>query len=323
MPAINSDIPIRDGYKFMGWYDNKDYNKGTQYYNDKNKSSRKYNKSKNITLYAGWRENLRIYFISLGRYDGFLIKGNGTTLFIDGGYEKQGDSCVAFVQSLGITKIDGLIGSHLHDNHIKAHLSFLKKMEVGRAYYGDELTTSVERKTCRRSRTNTDELVALLNEKNVPITYLEPGLDVKIGNLTFDILAPEVGTFVTTGDYPENRNSLNMVLKFGNHKFLFTGDYARDSEMLKNYPSQVENIDIFKWPHHGQEVVKNSLIDAMKPKYIIVPNENISDRNYAADGISRAKKYDRYIKSYYLGSKGYVLAESDGETLTVTKFSKR
>ena len=68
MPSLDSTIPVKDGYKFMGWYDNKDYNKGTQYYNENNKSSRKYNKSKGITLYAGWRENLRIYYISLGRY---------------------------------------------------------------------------------------------------------------------------------------------------------------------------------------------------------------------------------------------------------------
>ncbi len=58
MPSITSSAPSRSGYTFMGWYDNADYTKGTQYYTNKNVSARSYDKTNGTTLYAGWKENI-------------------------------------------------------------------------------------------------------------------------------------------------------------------------------------------------------------------------------------------------------------------------
>ncbi len=55
MPALSSTTaPTRAGYTFMGWYDNADYTKGTQYYTAAGASARTWNKTANTTLYAGW-----------------------------------------------------------------------------------------------------------------------------------------------------------------------------------------------------------------------------------------------------------------------------
>ena len=56
MPTISTSVPTRTGYTFMGWYDNKDWTKGTQYYTSANQSSRSYDKTSNVTLYAGWEK---------------------------------------------------------------------------------------------------------------------------------------------------------------------------------------------------------------------------------------------------------------------------
>ena len=56
MPNIETEIPTRKGYNFVGWYDNKDYTKGTRYYTKENKSAINYNKKESITLYAGWEK---------------------------------------------------------------------------------------------------------------------------------------------------------------------------------------------------------------------------------------------------------------------------
>ncbi len=57
MPSISTTAPTRDGYTFIGWYDNKTYTAGTQYYNATGASARAWNKTANTTLYAGWRPN--------------------------------------------------------------------------------------------------------------------------------------------------------------------------------------------------------------------------------------------------------------------------
>ncbi len=56
LPRITNQTPYKDGYIFMGWFDNKDYTKGNKYYNELNKTDKKFNLKKNITLYAGWKK---------------------------------------------------------------------------------------------------------------------------------------------------------------------------------------------------------------------------------------------------------------------------
>ena len=57
MPTISTTAPTRSGYTFMGWYDNKVYTSGTQYYTAVGASARNYNKDSDITLYAGWKDS--------------------------------------------------------------------------------------------------------------------------------------------------------------------------------------------------------------------------------------------------------------------------
>ena len=257
---------------------------------------------------------LKVYFLGLGRYDGFLIIGNNTTLFIDGGYISQGKKAIEFIKSLGITKIDGLIGSHLHNNHIDAHKEFIKELNIGRVYYDENPGECLSKNTCIKGDSDTGELMNLINSKNIPMTILKPGKDVRIGNLYFDIVAPD--SLKTTGRYRENYNSLNMILKFGKNKFYFSGDHVRSSDILKKYDTSTLDVDVFKWPHHGQESVSNKFLDALTPKYIIVPNTTVKDA--AQSGINYSK-----AKGYATGTDGYILIESDGKNLNVNKVNTR
>ncbi len=60
MPAISTTSPTRSGYSFLGWYDDADYTKGTQYYDKNANSVRNYDKTNNLILYAGWSNGLEV-----------------------------------------------------------------------------------------------------------------------------------------------------------------------------------------------------------------------------------------------------------------------
>ena len=259
---------------------------------------------------------LKIYYFGVGRFDAHLIIGNGTVLFIDSGYESQARKVIPYIKNtLGITKIDGLIGSHMHDNHIKGHIEFVKQMEIGQVIYAEDPGKCLSKRTCVRGSSNPTTLMSLVKQKNIPMTILKPGLNQTIGNLNFDVLEP-LSFRSGTGGYPENYNSLNFILKFGNHKFYFSGDHVRSEEILKNYSKDTLDVDILKWPHHGQASVSNKLLDAMTPSYIIVPNSGHQSGSNSGIRYSKAK-------GLATGSDGYILAVSDGTNLKVTQVSKR
>ncbi len=320
MPAISQTKPTRSGYTFTGWYDAK--TNGKQYYTADLKSARNYDKTKGTVLYAGWSRqgNLKIYYLSLGRYDGYLIQGDGTTIFIDGGYPKQGKKCVEFLKEMGITKIDALIGSHLHDNHIDAHKYIIDDFEIGHVYYNDDPRTCKKRRTCTESSVNPGSL----NNKlaNLQVTILTPGMNVKIGNLTFDILAP----MELHND--ANRNSLHMILKYGSQKFYFTGDACSrvPTEIYNTYDHSIfSNITIYKHPHHGDCELPSDYINVIAPKNVIVPSTKKAKAGHAYDDVGsivyelgeqlvNAKKIIGAGDSL----RGYLLAETDGYTLKIT-----
>lgn len=264
--------------------------------------------------YADDYGTLKIYFFGVGRYDAFLIIGNDTTIFIDGGFESTIKNVIKFIKKLGVTRIDALVGSHLHNNHIKAHIAMIQEFDVGAAYYGDELETCVQRRTCVQRSTDTRALVKIINEKGIPVTYIGPELDYRIGNINFDIVAPQ--NYVTSGGYPENSNSLNMILKFGDRKIYFSGDAIRSSEVVKNYSSDILDVDVLKYPHHGMATVSTELMKIMTPEYIIVPNSSASDAAKSKGNLVGAKVMAT-------GTSGYILLETDGTDLTINQYSSR
>ena len=72
LPSISKTIPVKNGYIFMGWFDNVDYVKGEEYYNNKCNSTKKYNKNNNLVLYAGWKEESIVNYYQ-GDEEGFKL----------------------------------------------------------------------------------------------------------------------------------------------------------------------------------------------------------------------------------------------------------
>ncbi len=86
MPAISTTAPTKTGYTFMGWYDNSNYTKGTQYYTKTGASARNFNKTSNITLYAGWKA--KTFTASFDLNNGTGTKPSNVTVTYDSAMPK-------------------------------------------------------------------------------------------------------------------------------------------------------------------------------------------------------------------------------------------
>lgn len=267
--------------------------------------------SKKMTCNINKVYDLEVHFINVGREDAILIRSNEATIFIDGGLYHQKDVILPYLQSLGIKKFDAIIGSHLHNNHIQAEGAIIDNYPVDKVYYPQDLYTC---NPTYCSSSGQKYVLDAIKRHNIPQTIMKVGDHITIGDMTIDCYSPIKIQTKSQNKYAENNNSLNFILTYGENKFMFTGDHMQSSNILKQFNSSLMDIDVFKYPHHGQDSVGKEMVYAMSPKYVIVTNTQI-------DSLKSRKEYSYFndlgSKIYYSGKHKHILIKSDGKNLTV------
>ena len=63
-------------------------------------------------------QNLQVYYFDMGQADSMLIKNENQTMLIDAGNNADGQMLVQNLKILNVNKIDYLVGTHPHEDHI-------------------------------------------------------------------------------------------------------------------------------------------------------------------------------------------------------------
>lgn len=202
--------------------------------------------------------NLTIYFMDVGQADSSLIVlPNKDTILIDAGNNDDSQMLVNSFKSLGVSKINILVGTHPHEDHIGGLDDIIDNFDIGNVYMPNKYS---------ETKTFQDVLTALKN-KNKTITL------PKVGDVIYDknnvkvtILSPE------NKEYKEMNNySIVLKIEYNNNSFLFMGDAEKDvEEEILNRNTSVK-ADVLKVGHHGSNT--SSSIDFLKnvnPKYSII-----------------------------------------------------
>lgn len=216
---------------------------------------------------------LEIHFIASGHYDdSILIRTDQKTIYIDGGREGCKDKDITYLNELGVKKIDYMIGSHVDYDHIQAQAYILDAFPVENILYPVNIYNCISTCHCQNSSDNALVINSLKRNNKVAITQEVPS-KIVVGDMTLYFIAP------TKKVCNNNNNSFIFILKYQNNTFMFTGDsYSafNDVETLQNQASKLGlnniNVDMLKYPHHGNETLYEKVLNAINPKMIIVPN---------------------------------------------------
>ena len=254
--------------------------------------------------------DLEVHFINVGREDAILIRSSDKTIFIDGGTYNKKDTITPYLKDLGVTHIDAMIGSHLHYNHIQAQADILENFTVDKIYYPQDLNT------CYSTYCDLDDQKYILNaikKYNKTISIMKVGDNFNIGDMNIFCIGPISFQTRSQNKYRQNYNSLNFILTYGDTKFMFTGDYMQYSNILKRFSKNLLDVDVLKYPHHGNASLGKELVEAMSPKYVVLTNsrDELSSRS--------EKTYLTNVGAsfYYSYKHGNILMISDGTTITV------
>ena len=225
-------------------------------------------------------------------------------MLIDAGNPENGPDIVSYIKKLGINRLDFVIATHPHADHIGGMADVINAFDIGKL-----IMPKVEHTT----RTFENLLLTIRN-KGLKITAPVPGTEYRLGNTSFTILAPNSSSYKNLNDY-----SVVVRLTYGSTSFLFTGDAEQTSE--KEILAKGYNIksDVLKVGHHGSKTSTTTrFLDAVSPRYAVMcVGANNQYGHPAPETLS--KLAERGIKVYRTDEAGTIIATSDGKSISFNK----
>ena len=181
---------------------------------------------------------LSVYFLDVGQGDSSLILFGNTTILIDAGEMDMGDRVVGDLKELGVTRIDLLVATHPHSDHIGGMQKVLENFPVGRVLDSGQPHTSVLY----------ERFLETIDKKNIPYKVAVQGDEINLDPaLRIVVISPPEQRF---GD-DLNTNSIVLRISYGTVNFLFTGDAGGEAETALVKSGYTLDAQILKVGHHG------------------------------------------------------------------------
>lgn len=250
-------------------------------------------------------EYLTIYFIKLsvpeeaGIRSGdsaFIVSPNGENLLIDCGSPSTHKQIIPLLKDLGIKKIDNLLVSHAHLDHLGSFSEIVKEFEIGKV-----IRSKIEFNFNKYY--NAFEKACIKN--NLDVVYVGAGDSLNFGNeIIVNILNP-----IYPVRYPENylennieflnSESIVVQLMYGSSKVLFGGDLYIEGEnqLLDKYGKSLK-ADVLKVNHHGEKTSNGQRwANELKPQVVVCMDDGLCDdvvyNNYIESGADYYSTYNK------------------------------
>lgn len=199
-----------------------------------------------------------VHYINVDQGDAILIQVNNKNLLIDSGPKSHKKQLVKFLNDLNISKLDYVIATHPHEDHIGNMNTVLNSYKV-QSFYAPKVYSYTK---------SFEQMIDSLKSNNLKINPIKRGCNTI--NLGFKT---NVEVFSPINDTYDNENNYSPVIKisFGNNSFLFTGDAEKEIEDKLILLNDDLKADILKVSHHGSSSsTSDSFLNRVSPKYAII-----------------------------------------------------
>ena len=201
-----------------------------------------------------------VCFFDVGQGDAALVScGRDRHFLVDAGPRYGGYNAGAYLiapslKNMGVGRLDAIIVSHLHDDHIGGLASVIAQIPTGSII-------------CRESAA--DSLSALLGRT---VTGVCAGDSITFGEGGILILAPPPGDVLIDPEESAAENNRSIVARFdiAGKRILFTGDIETRVQKLTTSWEDRMNAEILKVPHHGAAGLNVGFLTLVRPGVAVV-----------------------------------------------------
>lgn len=221
-------------------------------------------------LFAQQNGKLQLHFMDVGQGDGaVLISPRGQVVLFDAGEDVKVKSCakpLAYLRQLGIGRIDYLIVSHYHFDHIGCVPEVLAQFPLtgtaydrGASYPGDTYESYTQAVHGHRQTAATGQVIRL-----------DAGTG---GEVDLSVVAMNGAGIATTN---ENDLSVSILLAFGSFKAEIGGDLsgantATYKDIETTVAPLVGRLDVYKVHHHCSSYSSNEAwLETTRPAVAII-----------------------------------------------------
>lgn len=209
----------------------------------------------------------QIFFLNVGQGDSILIEKGDYQILVDGGPDDKVLSELGKAMPLSDRKIETVILTHPHADHLVGINQVIDRYEIGKIYSTGVIHTSNVYL----------EFLNKVKDKNIELTVPEKGeesVPFQDGKIKFLWLGK---IYAGKSAEDNNLNNTSLVSKFCyfNHCVFLPGDLETDGqeEMFNDYSSSIDifQSEILKVAHHGSVNGTNQkTLDLVKPKYAVI-----------------------------------------------------
>lgn len=246
---------------------------------------------------------LTVHYIDVGQADSILVRSpNGKNMLIDAGETKDG-AVKNYLNSVNVEKLDVIIATHPHNDHISEMADIVKTFDVGTFYMPDATNTSK----------SFEKMIDAVKEKGVSAVKAKAGMKIDFDeNINCNIVAPCSTGYGSLNDY-----SVVLHMTYGQNSFLFTGDAEELSEKEIIESNYTIKSDVLKAGHHGSRTSTcKEFLDKVDPDIVVISAG--LDNDYGHPHEETLEKLQKSgVSIYTTFEDGNIVISSDGKVLTV------
>lgn len=266
----------------------------------------------NDTIEEPVEGELEIHHIDVGQADAtLLVAPSGETMVVDtGDWRQDGSEVIEYLEAHDIDRIDHLVATHGHADHIGGHAAIIQHYETERDGVGAAYDSGV----AHTSQTYGNYLDAI-EMHDIDLFVVEEGDTLPFGDdVDVMILNPPSGNSGTDLHY----NSVAFVLEFGEFRYLTTGDAETNAEarLLEDWTDELD-ADVYQAGHHGSSTSSTApFVEAVEPEIAVISSALDSQYDHPHDEVlDRFADHD--VATYWTGVHGHVVVTTDGDDISI------